>query len=716
MLINSELKNIIGAQNFYELKARLLKQEQAFFTYTSTVQENLQYMQNVSKCNEFFIKQNNLFDEYTRLSQEVIQYLQVIVINYMMNSPLLQAQDLLENSDFTTLLQKELDKHDYSIDFFPCLVKNDSVVDIACEVTEDFVEDANTQDLLLTIFIVTYNHEDTIAQCIESIVNQLTQYRYKIYLLEDCSTDNTLAICKEYAQKYADRIELIAQPVNTFRLGKTESVYGFGSERHTLFAKKNLIKTNYYFMIEGDDYLIDKSTIQRAITFLEQHKDYVGFCSSFLHYYMENGIINIDPQSKTAFSNFNADVYKYSHTSTRFYRNIIDMNTYKNFESYFDTTLWHEYLMRGDFFFYNKAVSLYRRKNGEWGSLSKEKQDEGIATTMQFRKERRKIYLNQTEDPHLRPEYKDFFTNKNFFKSIEAVLLNNNIPNFSQVEAYKYFKDKEAELKKIYSYLADEASKKQYLCEINRIIISSLVGYEESVKYFNNMSYEEHKKHIEIASSGNYPKFKLFIKGKVVETTPTGTFVIEEYRYKDVFIVEKNDIIIDGGGYCGETAAWFLENGAKEVHLFEPLEFHHTLIEQNISNEIKVGKVVVNNKGLSDKEESLTFNENGAGSRISENGTLTINCVSIDDYCTEHSLAPTLIKMDIEGAELKALIGAKNTIMKHRPKLAICLYHKKEDMIDLPMYIKELVPEYDFYCKANHPYWEFVLYAVVNNK
>ena len=73
----------------------------------------------------------------------------------------------------------------------------------------------------------------------------------------------------------------------------------------------------------------------------------------------------------------------------------------------------------------------------------------------------------------------------------------------------------------------------------------------------------------------------------------------------------------------------------------------------------------------------------------------------------------TFIKMDIEGSELEALKGAKNQIMNYSPRLAICVYHKREDLITIPQYIKKLVPEYKLYLRAHFPYAsELVIYGI----
>lgn len=72
----------------------------------------------------------------------------------------------------------------------------------------------------------------------------------------------------------------------------------------------------------------------------------------------------------------------------------------------------------------------------------------------------------------------------------------------------------------------------------------------------------------------------------------------------------------------------------------------------------------------------------------------------------------TLIKMDIEGYEWGALHGGRMSIQKWNPKMAICLYHCLEDLWRIPIYIKQLNPEYKLYLRHHSPVvWDSVLYA-----
>ena len=74
----------------------------------------------------------------------------------------------------------------------------------------------------------------------------------------------------------------------------------------------------------------------------------------------------------------------------------------------------------------------------------------------------------------------------------------------------------------------------------------------------------------------------------------------------------------------------------------------------------------------------------------------------------------TFIKMDIEGAEKKAITGAENLIKRYKPKLYICAYHRNEDAFALPILIKSICPDYKIYYR-HHPYipaWESNFYCI----
>lgn len=104
--------------------------------------------------------------------------------------------------------------------------------------------------------------------------------------------------------------------------------------------------------------------------------------------------------------------------------------------------------------------------------------------------------------------------------------------------------------------------------------------------------------------------------------------------------------------------------------------------------------------------------EHNGGSRIVENGDCVIKLVALDDIVKNEYVS--FIKMDIEGAELNALIGASNTIKRDKPLCAISVYHKTGDVAVITSYLKNLVPEYKFavrhYTTTPH---ETVLYAFI---
>ncbi|MHB8062988.1 MAG: FkbM family methyltransferase, partial [Ruminiclostridium sp.] len=94
--------------------------------------------------------------------------------------------------------------------------------------------------------------------------------------------------------------------------------------------------------------------------------------------------------------------------------------------------------------------------------------------------------------------------------------------------------------------------------------------------------------------------------------------------------------------------------------------------------------------------------------RADENGTTELRVLALDNMNHE-VIGDLLIKMDIEGSELLALKGACNTIKKYKPYLAICVYHKTEDIFEIPKYLRSIIPSYKFYLRGGI---HTVLYAV----
>jgi FkbM family methyltransferase len=165
-------------------------------------------------------------------------------------------------------------------------------------------------------------------------------------------------------------------------------------------------------------------------------------------------------------------------------------------------------------------------------------------------------------------------------------------------------------------------------------------------------------------------------------------------------------------------AVWALSYGASSVHCFEPDTINRAALKNNALR-YGNGKIEIVPYAVGKETGEVEFAHDPANCAISkvieeaDFNTVTVPVISIDDYVREHGIAPTFIKMDIEGGEMDALSGARETLTKYRPQLAICLYHKQSDMWTIPGLIREIVPEYRFWCRKNSPVYEFILYAAV---
>lgn len=123
---------------------------------------------------------------------------------------------------------------------------------------------------IVTVRVITYNHVGFIAQCLDSILMQKTSFDFEILIAEDDSNDGTRGVCKQYAERYPDKIRLLLNsrenniPINNKPSGTFNSVYS-----------NFLIQSKYIALIEGDDYWTDETSLQKRVDFLEENDDHV---------------------------------------------------------------------------------------------------------------------------------------------------------------------------------------------------------------------------------------------------------------------------------------------------------------------------------------------------------------------------------------------------------------------------------------------------------
>lgn len=193
-------------------------------------------------------------------------------------------------------------------------------------------------------------------------------------------------------------------------------------------------------------------------------------------------------------------------------------------------------------------------------------------------------------------------------------------------------------------------------------------------------------------------------------------------------LYRRGTAFIDGGCYNCETSykfAQWCEGAYSSIIAFEPDPDNYANCCKILQNTPLPNSQLIN-AGLSSQEGTAEFHAGNTSSshialtevghnqaKINPNHTISIRTVAIDDIIGNQTVG--FIKMDIEGAEFDALHGAKNTIIRNKPLLAICVYHLRGDVFAIMDYLHQLLPEYRFLLRHySLDKSETVLYASVN--
>lgn len=148
------------------------------------------------------------------------------------------------------------------------------------------------REVVLSVIMTTYNHERYIAEAIESVLRQQTSFGVEIVVGEDCSTDRTMAIVRDYERIYPDCIRIITSE---------ENVGWRKNYRRTIAAARG----KYIALLDGDDYFIHRKKLQMQVELLDENPD-VGMCYTRSERRDEEGGMTLYPESEECPTTFEA--------------------------------------------------------------------------------------------------------------------------------------------------------------------------------------------------------------------------------------------------------------------------------------------------------------------------------------------------------------------------------------------------------------------------
>lgn len=188
-----------------------------------------------------------------------------------------------------------------------------------------------------------------------------------------------------------------------------------------------------------------------------------------------------------------------------------------------------------------------------------------------------------------------------------------------------------------------------------------------------------------------------------------------------------DEVFLDCGAACGDSIEAFRNQTAdcyKAIYSFEMDDENYKSLLNN--PQAQGSRINCIHAGVSDCNRRIAYRKDqdicpsyvleGTFNRDKEIILGEVELKSIDSMVADGTIREkvTFVKMDIEGAEMDALRGMEKLMKRDRPKLAICIYHKLEDIWELPTYIKSIVPEYTFIIRHHsHLHAETVLYAYI---
>lgn len=270
----------------------------------------------------------------------------------------------------------------------------------------------------------------------------------------------------------------------------------------------------------------------------------------------------------------------------------------------------------------------------------------------------------------------------------------------------------------VYELLENDESKDLYV----KLIAYRILGHRKVKLPLNTPEYKKRKEISDRFKTGDefietpfvggrsirlhkFDLSKLDIPLQVYTGGVYNLLFVNQYENGEVSI-EKGDVLLDCGACWGETALVFAHKVGDSGHVysFEFIPANLKVFEKNIAlNENVSPRISIVRNALAEKSGNiLKFSDNGPGSSVGnhEDNYVKVESITIDDFVEKFGLEKVdFIKMDIEGSELPSLKGAVNVLKRHKPKLAISIYHSLDDYVDIPLFLGSLNLGYRFFIK-----------------
>lgn len=195
---------------------------------------------------------------------------------------------------------------------------------------------------------------------------------------------------------------------------------------------------------------------------------------------------------------------------------------------------------------------------------------------------------------------------------------------------------------------------------------------------------------------------------------------VDHYFPADLMKVRSDEQFVDCGAFDGDTLAAFVEQQGESfgaVIAFEPDPLNWTKLQQRIRHfpETIQRRIQSFPQALGSRHETVHFDASGTDVSRMGKGALAVQCVTLDEALCD--VNATLIKFDIEGAELAALEGARKLIARCRPALAVSAYHEQDHLWRIPRKLASICEGYSFFLRPHGTEgWDLICYAIPSER